>query len=43
MRARRGSITEINVEVLFASVTVVRGVGHQEINRVTGAQIAQVM
>ncbi len=43
MRARRGSITEINVEVLFASVTVVRGVCHQEINRVTGAQIAQVM
>ena len=43
MSARRGSITASNVAVLFASVTGVRCVCHQEINRVTGAQIAQVM
>ena len=43
MSAGRGSITAINVAGLFASVTGVRCVCHQEINRVTGAQIAQGM
>ena len=43
MSAGRGYITEINIEVLFAAVTGVRCVCHQEIKRVTGAQIAQVM
>lgn len=43
MSAGRGDITAINIAVLFASGTGVRCVGHQEINRVTGTQIAQVM
>src|SRR3989442_1229967 len=41
--ARWSQICQINVEVLFASMTVMRRVGHQEINRVTRAQITQVM
>src|SRR6266478_106536 len=41
--ARWSQIRQINVEVLFASVTVMRRVGHQEINWVTSAHITQVM
>ena len=41
--ARWSQIRQINVEVLFASVTVMRRVGHQEINWVTSAHITQIM
>src|SRR5713101_3871093 len=41
--ARWSQICQSNVAVLFASMTVMRRVGHQEINRVTRAQITQVM
>jgi len=43
MSAGGGSITQINVEMLATWATVVRRVCHQEINRMTGVQIAEVM
>jgi hypothetical protein len=43
MRAGRGNIRQIDVEMLFASATVVRRVGHQQINGASGRQITQVV
>jgi hypothetical protein len=43
MRAGWGSIRQINIAMLVAVRTVMRGIGHQEINRMTGGQIAEIM
>ncbi len=43
MTAREGYIGQIDVEMLATCGTVVRRVGHQEINRATGVDIAKVV
>jgi hypothetical protein len=43
MTAGWGSIAQIDVEILLTVRTVMRRVGHQEVNRVTGAEIAKVV
>ena len=43
MTAGWGSIAQIDVEILLAVGTVMRRGGHQEVNRATGASIAQVV
>jgi len=43
MTAWQGSIRQIDVKKLLASRTIVRRVGHQEINGTSGGQIAQIM
>jgi hypothetical protein len=41
--AGRGHIGEVDVEMLLALCTVVRGVRHQEVNRATSVDIAEVV
>src|SRR6266446_7859896 len=43
MTAWQGQIGQIDIKILLASRTIVRRVGHQEIHRTSGGQIAQIM